>query len=129
MILKGRVSATDMADGEFELELADETKLKAPLEHQHHDTVIQAMKEYGDNRMLAVKGVVRKNKKGNLKRFDSVEHANPLHPLDVETRLEELAKLNDKWSPRPSPHGSPRLAPAPSVGSSRRAGRCEDAHH
>ena len=47
--------------------------------------------------MLAVRGVVRKDKKGHLKRIDSVEHLNLLHPLDVETRLEELASLKDRW--------------------------------
>lgn len=96
-LLKGRVSAMDMADGEFELELADGSKLKAPLEEQHHDTVIEAMKEYGQGRTLAVKGVVRRNRNGYLKKFDSIEHVNLLHPLDVETRLEELGALRDGW--------------------------------
>ncbi len=43
--------------------------------------------------MLAVKGVVTKDRSGRLKELDSVEHVNPLRPLDVETRIEELAKL------------------------------------
>jgi hypothetical protein len=97
MLLKGRVGAADVADGEFELELADGTKLKAPLEHQHNETVIAALGEYLHGRMLALKGVVRKDKSGNFKRIDSVEHVNLLHPLDVETRLEELANLKDRW--------------------------------
>ena len=96
-LLKGRVSATDMADGEFELELADGAKLRAPLEKQNHDTVIDAMREYGHGRTLVVKGVVRKNRNGHLKKFDSIEHVNLLHPLDVETRLEELGNLKDRW--------------------------------
>jgi len=96
-LLKGRVSATFMANGEFELELANGAKLRAPLEHQHHGTVIEAMTEYGHGRTLAVKGVVRKNRNGHLKKFDSIEHVNLLHPLDVETRLEELGTLKDRW--------------------------------
>lgn len=55
------------------------------------------MKAYEQSRMLAVKGVVRKDKNGDLKRIDSVEHVSLLHPLDVETRLEELANLKDRW--------------------------------
>ena len=96
-LLKGRVSTTYMKDGEFELELTNGTRLRAPLEHQHDETVIEAMKEYDHSRMLAVRGVIRKDKNGHLKGIDSVEHVNLLHPLDVETRLEELASLKDRW--------------------------------
>jgi hypothetical protein len=96
-LLKGRVSATFMAIGEFEIELSNGIKLRAPLEKQHHETVIDAMKEYERGRTLAVKGVVRKNRNGHLKKFDSIEHVNLLHPLDVETRLEELGALKDGW--------------------------------
>jgi hypothetical protein len=97
ILLKGRVAAADMADGEFELELTDGTKLKAPLERQNNETVISALGEYQNSRMLAVKGVVRKDKSGHFKKVDTVEHVNLLHPLDVETRLEELANLKDRW--------------------------------
>lgn len=96
-LLKGRVAAADMADGEFELELADGTKLKAPLERQNNETVLTALGEYQNFRMLAVKGVVRKDKSGHYKKVDTVEHLNLLHLLDVETRLEELASLKDRW--------------------------------
>jgi hypothetical protein len=96
-LLKGRVSAADVADEEFELELINGTKLKAPLEQQHRRTVLDALSEYQKNRMLAVKGVLRKGKNGNLKSIDSVEHVTILDPLDVETRLDELAALEDRW--------------------------------
>lgn len=96
-LLEGRVSATDMADGEFKLELRDGTKLRAPLERQHNSTVLAAMAEYNSNRMVAVKGVLRKDKRGILKSLDSVEHVTILDPLDVETRLAELAALKDGW--------------------------------
>ncbi len=96
-LLKGRVSEADVANGKFELELPDGTKLRAPLEQQHFETIIAALAAYRHNRMLAVKGVVTKDRSGRFKEFDSVEHVNLLHPLDVETRLEELAKLNPQW--------------------------------
>ena len=97
ILLKGRVAGVIVADGEFLLELADGSRLRAPLERQHTETVIAALGEYQHSRMLAVKGVVRKDKSGNLKKIDSVEHVNLLHPLDVESRLEELANLKDRW--------------------------------
>lgn len=97
MLLKGRVSAIDIADGEFELELTNGTKLGAPLEKQNHESVFEAMKEYGGGRVLAVKGIVRKNRNGHLQQIDSIEHVSLLHPLDVESRLEELGGLRDGW--------------------------------
>ena len=95
--LKGRVSAADVADGHFELELPNGTKLKAPLEQQHSATVLEAMGEYRKKRIVAVKGVLRIDRNGNPKGVDSVEQMTILDPLDIETRLEELAALKDRW--------------------------------
>jgi len=44
-----------------------------------------------------LKGVLRKDRNGNLKSIVSVEHVTILDPLDVETRLDELAALEDRW--------------------------------
>ena len=96
-VLKGRVSDVNMADRKFELELMNGTKLKAPLEQQHSGTLVEALSGYRNNRILALKGVLRKDKNGLPKSVDSVEHVTILDPLDVETRLEELAALKDRW--------------------------------
>ena len=95
--LKGRISATDQSDKEFELELRDGTKLKAPLEKQHNSNVIEALSGYDNGRILAVKGIIKRDRLGVPKSFESVEHVNPLDPLDIELRLEDLAKLKDGW--------------------------------
>jgi hypothetical protein len=96
-ILKGRVSSADPADGRFELELIDGRKLNAPFERQHNDTVAEALKGYRSNRMIVVKGLLKKDRSGNAKSIDSVEHVTLLDPLDIETRLEELGQLQDRW--------------------------------
>ena len=96
-LLKGRVSAADLADGEFELELINGTKLKAPLERQHNSTVVEALSGYRSHRMLAVKGVLRKDMSGLPKSIDSGEHVTILDPLDIGRRLDELAALKDRW--------------------------------
>jgi hypothetical protein len=96
-ILKGRVSSADPADERFELELIDGRKLNAPFERQHNDTVAEALKGYRSNRMIVVKGLLKKDRNGNAKSIDSVEHVTLLDPLDIETRLEELARLKDRW--------------------------------
>lgn len=95
-LLKGKVPEADVANGRFELELTDGTKLKAPLDAQHKASIIGALGGY-PNRMLAVKGILRSDKHGTRRSIDSVEHVTELDPLDVEVRLEELAALGDGW--------------------------------
>ena len=96
-LLKGRVFAADVADGHFVLKLKDGTKLKAPLEQQHRAAVLTAMDLYEKSRVVAVKGVLRIDRNGIAKGIDSVEHVTILDALDIETRLEELAALNEGW--------------------------------
>ena len=77
--------------------MKDGTKLKAPLEQQHNTAIIDALAGYDKDRMLAVKGIVKRDKYGVFKSFDSVEHVSQLDPLDVEMRLDELHNLRDGW--------------------------------
>jgi len=44
-----------------------------------------------------LEGVVKKNRQDNFKSIESVEHITPLDPLDIESRLEELAELQNRW--------------------------------
>lgn len=95
--LKGRIPEVDQADHSFELELPDGTKLKAPLLEAHRKTVLDAHYHYRDGMVVAIKGVVERDRADRLKRFESVEHVTALDPLDIETRLEELARLREGW--------------------------------
>ena len=95
--LKGSIPELDQADDSFELELRDGTKLKAPLLEQHRKTVLDAAVGYRDGALVSIKGVIQRDRADRLKCFESVEHITPLDPLDIETRLEELARLQDGW--------------------------------
>lgn len=95
--LKGRVPEVDQADHSFELELRNGTKLKAPLLEAHRKTVLEAAVGYRTGVTVAIKGVIERDRADLPKRFESVEHVTSLDPLDIETRLEELAKLEDGW--------------------------------
>jgi hypothetical protein len=95
--LKGRIPEVDQADHSFELELRDGTKLKARLLEAHRKTVLDAHYNYRDGMVVAIKGVIERDRADRLKSFESVEHITPLDPLDIETRLEELAQLRDGW--------------------------------
>jgi hypothetical protein len=95
--LKGRIPEVDQADHTFELELRDGTKLKAPLPEPHRKTVLDAAVGYRDGALVTIKGVIQRDRADRRKGFESVEHITPLDPLDIETRLEELAQLQDGW--------------------------------
>lgn len=94
---KGKISAADQSDKIFELELSNGSKLKAPLEQQHLHTILDAFVKYQTGCTLAVQGIIKRERSGRPKSFESVEHINQLDPLDVETRLEDLAALKAGW--------------------------------
>ena len=95
--LKGRIPEVDQADHSFELELRNGTKIKAPLLEAHRKTVLAALSSYPSGPLVAIKGVIERDRADRPKRFESVEHITSLDPLDIETRLEELALLKDGW--------------------------------
>lgn len=95
--LKGRIPEVDQADHSFELELRDGAKLKAPLLDLYLDTVLNTTGGYRDGVLVAVKGVIQRDRADRCKGFESVEHITQLDPLDIETRIEELAQLRNGW--------------------------------
>lgn len=95
--LKGRIPEVDQADHSFELELRNGIRLKAPLLEAHRKTVLEAAVGYRTGVTVAIKGVIERDRADRPKRFEFVEHVTSLDPLDIETRLEELAQLQDGW--------------------------------
>ena len=95
--LKGRIPEVDQADHGFELELRDGIKLKAPLAEQHREAVLKASFAYRQGQIVAVQGVIKRDRANRPKGFESIEHISPLDPMDVETRLEALADLQPGW--------------------------------
>ncbi|MDM5113585.1 hypothetical protein [Aeromonas salmonicida] len=94
---KGYIPEVDQADYSFELELQNGIKLKAPLLDAHRTAVLEASLGYQNKIMVAIKGVIQRDRAGRPKSFESVEHVTQMDPLDIETRLEELARLEDGW--------------------------------
>lgn len=95
--LKGCIPRVDQARLDFELELRDGIKLSAPLLEAHRQTLLVASLGYRTGATVAIKGVIQRDRANRPKCFDSVEHVTSLDPLDIETRLEELAQLQDGW--------------------------------
>lgn len=97
MSLTGLIAEADQARMSFQLELKDGTKLTAPLNSQHLDTVLATFNDYRNGARVQLQGVVRKNRQDQLKSIESVEHISPLDPLDVTARVNELAELKNGW--------------------------------
>lgn len=96
MALKGRISAMDKGRKSFDLELKDGTRLKAPLPDLHLAAVEAALAAY-PGLSVQLRGVVKKDRQDRFKSIEAVEHITPLDPLDVDSRLDELAELPPGW--------------------------------
>ena len=97
--LRARVSEVDKARRTFELELPTGTKLGGELAEPYRSAILEAFERYevgGENYVL-VQGVVRRDRSGQLKAIESIEHVTPLDPLDVVLRLDELGRLQSGW--------------------------------
>lgn len=95
--LKGRVPEIDQADNSFELELDNGIKIKAPLFEIHQKAIFEAFSGYRSNIKVAIKGIIERDRTGRPQRFELIEHVFTIDPLDVTTRLEELAQLQNGW--------------------------------
>jgi hypothetical protein len=98
-VLRVRVPEADKGRNSFEMELNDGSKLSGNLNDLYRDAVLQAFHNYktGTDEYVLVQGIVRKDRDGHLRGFESIEHATPLDPQDVTLRLEELAALQNGW--------------------------------
>lgn len=97
MVLKGRIPMVDQSNAYFELELRDGSKLRAPLLETHKSDILKYTSDYERHSYVAIKGVVVCESGNKPKAFESIEYINPLDPLDVEMRLDELAALKPGW--------------------------------
>jgi hypothetical protein len=59
--------------------------------------VLDASLGYREGVLVVIKGVIERDRADRFKRFESVEHITSLDPLDIETRMEALAQLQDGW--------------------------------
>ncbi|UOA08481.1 hypothetical protein [Methylobacter sp. S3L5C] len=96
-VLKGRISEADQSRMRFELELKNGTKLRAPLTSQHLDTILDAFNNYANDARVVVQGAIKIDRQNQPKSIEFVEHITLIDPLDVDERLDELAKLEDGW--------------------------------
>jgi hypothetical protein len=97
--LRARVSEVDKARRTFQLELPNGERLGGNLAEPYRAVILEAFDHYesGRENNVLLKGVVRRDRSGQFKAIESIEHVTPLDPLDVVLRLDELSRLQDGW--------------------------------
>lgn len=97
MRLRGAICDANKRTNTFEIVLPDGGHLQAPMSSQHRATILEAFDEYEKGARVLLQGIVKKDRQDRLKSIESVDHISLLDPLDVATRLEALAELEEGW--------------------------------
>ena len=97
VILRGTVPEMDQEKMSFEFQLVSGPRIKAPLEPQYLDSILEAFNGYRNNRKIMIRGIGRYSRNEKLLSINSVEHASILEDLDPGARLEEFKTLRNGW--------------------------------
>ena len=95
--LRGSIPEADQEKMTFELQVIGGPRVKAVIEPQYMQTVMEAFNGYKDNVKVLLQGVARFNRYERLERIESVEQITILEPDDIGARLDELRGLKDGW--------------------------------
>jgi len=95
--LRGLIPEADQERMSFELQVMGGQRVKAAIEPQYMQTVMEAFNGYQDNVKVLLQGVARYNRYDRLERIESVEQITILEPDDIGARLDELRPLKDGW--------------------------------
>jgi len=95
--LRGSIPEADQEKMTFELQVIGGPRVKAVIEPQYMQTVIEAFNGYEDNVKVLLQGVARFNRYDRLERIESVDQITILDPDDIGARLDELRVLKDGW--------------------------------
>lgn len=95
--LRGTVPEMDQEKMTFEFQVIAGQRVKATLEPQHLDTILEAFNGYRDNRKIAIRGIGRYNRHEKLLGLNAVEHVSALDELDPGARLNEFKMLKNGW--------------------------------
>ena len=95
--LRAAVPEVDQFRMRFEMHPIGYRSLVNLIPVSHYSTIMEAFNGYQDGKRILVDAAGRYNRRGNLIGLDAVHDIKILDPLDVQTRLTEIALLRDGW--------------------------------
>lgn len=96
-VVRGLIPEADQEAMSFQIQLPDGHKIKAPLNEQHREIIIDAFNGYRDSARVMIQSMGLFDRQNRLVEIQSIEHVTPLDPLDPVSRLEELRCLKSGW--------------------------------
>ena len=96
-VLRGAIPEMDQEKMTFELQIIGGPRVKAPIEPQYLEEVLEAFNGYKQGIKVQIHGIVRLNRYEKIEKIESIDVINLLDPLDVSMRLDELRKMKDGW--------------------------------
>lgn len=95
--LRGAIPEADQDTMSFTLQVINGARVRATVESQHLQTVIDAFNGYRTGTRVILHGVARFNRYNRLQSIESVEHVSLLDPNDIAARLDEFRSLKPGW--------------------------------
>ncbi len=95
--IRGTICEADQRKGRFELQLIDQSVIRAPIQSEHLETILDAFNRYKSGIKVAIDGVGVFDRRSKLVELESVEHISLLDPMDVASRLDEFRTLKNGW--------------------------------
>lgn len=96
--IRGRVFEADQEKEQFNLRLMDGSRIPAPIQPEHLDTILDAFNTFKKGSRVVIEGVARYDRRsGRLIKLESVEHISVLDDMDIGARLEEFKLLKNGW--------------------------------
>lgn len=96
--VRGSLCAADQEKERFDLRLIDGSRIPAPIQPEHLDTILDAFKTFKQGSRVVIEGVGRYDRRSSrLIKLESVEHISLLDDMDIGARLEEFKVLKNGW--------------------------------
>ncbi len=96
--VRGRLCEADQEKERFHLRLIDGSRIPAPIQPEHLDTILDAFRTFKQGSRVVIEGVGRYARQtSRLIKLESVEHISLLDEMDAGARLEEFKVLKNGW--------------------------------
>jgi hypothetical protein len=95
--IRGVLSQVDAKAKTFQLEVLSGEKVSASYLPEIFDAVVESLRAYDQGGRVIANGVSVRDREDRLIRIEGVSRVDPLDPMDVAWRLDELAKLRAGW--------------------------------